>query len=272
MSDGEFLIFAGSSILTFYNWKAWYQALIGVWPQDRGKKERIWLGIFPLICISVIFLVLKNYASFDVVGSLFYILFYILLGSAWLELGKYTMFIVFDLSWRDDAIENNNRAAVFALSGALIGLTAIYAGANIGDGPGWWCVLVAGGFAFILWLLLLKVICILDNPFERITVDRDEAAGLRMGFYMLSSGFVLGRGAAGDWTSSEQTLYELLDAWPVLFLTALAILVERMYRRRGFEDTHLGHSILWGCLYIFAALLIVYLLPPLPHNSLYGIF
>lgn len=51
----------------------------------------------------------------------------------------------FDLSWKDDILNGNNKSALAAFAGGFLGAAAIYAAANIGDGPGWWCFLLASG-------------------------------------------------------------------------------------------------------------------------------
>jgi hypothetical protein len=64
---------------------------------------------------------LRTVASFDVVTDSVYLFFYIALGAAWLAVGKEMLFIILDFSWRDDAIEANNKAAVLAVSGVYLG-------------------------------------------------------------------------------------------------------------------------------------------------------
>ena len=56
----------------------------------------------------------------------------------------------------DADIVLDNKAAVFPAAGGFVGVTLIYAGANTGDGPGWWVVLFAAGLGLITWLGLVK--------------------------------------------------------------------------------------------------------------------
>ena len=77
-----------------------------------------------------------------------------------------------------------------------------YAGANIGNGPGWWVVAFTAGLATasfaILWFLMDR----LGRFSESITVDRDVASGIRLAAALVAIGLVLARAAAGDWHST----------------------------------------------------------------------
>jgi hypothetical protein len=219
---------------------------------------------------------LKVLASFDVVDATEYIILYVFLGYAWLWLGMLSMSCFFDLSWIDDALHLDNKAALPAIAGGFLGLTVIYSGANIGDGPGWWCVVFAGGIGFVTWLFLGIGICRADEVSERITVERDLGCGIRFGCYLLASGIIIGRASGGDWTSFYMTIvefYDVYDRWPVLFLAALEAVVERFYLKLGKAgggDT-VKSSIFWGAFYVlFSIISVMQLLPSLPQNPFYG--
>ncbi|TYQ14581.1 UNVERIFIED_CONTAM: hypothetical protein Cloal_0927 [Acetivibrio alkalicellulosi] len=273
MSEDEVFILFICFAVSLFGWFNWYRRLIYFWPSCLGKKNRIWLGVMPIICMFSMFTVLSSQASYDVVDSTVYIFFYIIFGMAWLILGRLIMTTLFDISWLDDAIERNNKSAVFVVSGSIIGLTAVYSGANIGDGPGWWCVLIAGGLATIVWFLLFGLLQIVCDISERITIERNTATGIRIAFYMVSSGIILGRGAAGDWTSTMDTIIELFDAWPVLILFGVAIFVEKWFmwqEKNGYENEHIYSSLFWGFTYLLLAIIILVLSPPLPTNPIYS--
>ncbi len=184
------------------------------------------LTYLPLISLVIYLYTMTVLASFDVVDSFIYIVLYTLLGFAWLYYGLMAMAYFFDLSWVDDALNMNNKAALFSVTGGFLGLTIIYAGANIGDGPGWWCVVFAGGLGLAAWILIALVVNKFTKVFERITVERDISCGIRIGSYLLASGIILGRASAGDWTSFSMTIIEFWVGWPVLPLALLAILSE----------------------------------------------
>ncbi|MCL1976962.1 MAG: hypothetical protein FWG55_02465 [Candidatus Bathyarchaeota archaeon] len=182
------------------------------------------------------------------------------------------MSCIFDLSWLDDALNLNNTAALIAVAGGFLGLTLIYSGANIGNGPGWWCVVFTGGLGLVAWIILGLIINICTKNFERITVERDIGCGIRFGAYLLASGIILARACAGDWISFSMTVVEFTDGWSVLTLAGLLILVEWYYiysAKSGKNNNAIFGSILLGIIFITIAIMIVYLLPPTTENPMY---
>ena len=274
MDFTEFILLIFSGFYTVSSIKGWYQKLPGFAPVRRDKTIKYVLSLLPVVSLFIILYTLKVLASFDVVNDMLYIIFYVLLGYTWTFLGLKLVFIFFDISWIDDVLNLNNKAALYAVSGAFLGLVTIYSGANIGDGPGWWCVIFAGGLGLISLLLLGKLINSFTQVFERITVERDIYCGIRFGAYMLASGIILARASAGDWTSFYSTIVEFLIGWPVLPLTVLAIIVERHYihkakLRENISNTYLFSSLYWGIMYLIIAVVSITLFP-LVENPLYG--
>jgi len=274
MDITEVIILILSCYYTVKNLNDWYQKLPGIGPVRRDNAIKYVLGILPVASFFIILFTLRFLASFDVVNDLIYIIFYVLLGYTWTYLGMKMVFIFFDISWIDDVLNMNNKAALFAVSGAFLGLVTIYSGANIGDGPGWWCVIFAGGLGLISWFVLGRIVNSLTQVFERITVDRDIYCGIRFGAYLLASGIILARASAGDWTSFYDTIVEFLVGWPVLPLTVLAILVERYYMHKAkleesISNTYLFGSLYWSVVYIAIAIASAMMFP-LIENPLYG--
>ncbi len=270
----ELFIFLFSSYLTIKGLVGWYRRLASAWPPNEHKTTQFVLGLLPVLSFILIIFTLRFLASFDVVNDFFYIIFYVLFGFAWVFYGIKLVFSFFDLSWVDDAVNLRNKAALFSITGAFLGLVLIYCGANIGDGPGWWCVLFAGGLGLIAWFLLGIAINSFTQVFERISVERDIYSGIRFGFYLLASGLILGRASAGDWTSFSSTIVEFFVGWPAIILALLAGLIERYYIRKANsrERVHsnpLFGSILWGILYLFFAVFSI-MLYPLVENPMYG--
>lgn len=183
--------------------------------------------------------------------------FYLVLGLAWLGLGSDGLFYFLDISWRDDCLEGGNLPALIAYTGGFLGLTAIYAGANVGDGPGWWCVVFAAGVGTALWFLCAFILQKTTDIIEKVTVGRDLPAALRLFFFFAASGLILGRGAAGDWTSFRATLIEFAVAWPIIPLFILAYFAEGSQGSRAGED----NSLAWGGAFLALAIL-TYLLAP----------
>jgi hypothetical protein len=183
------------------------------------------LTIAVSLCGLFILVVLKTFASFDVVGAPEYQFMYGVLGLAWLRVAE-RFFAFAGLSVRDDLVERRNAAAVPAVIGALVAVTLCYAGGNIGDGPGWWVVVFSAGLAtatlFAAWLLVASR----GNGIDAVIIDRDPAAGVRLGAFLAACGVVLGRAVAGNWESAVQTIADFVPALPgvgILVLTALVI-------------------------------------------------
>ncbi len=114
-----------------------------------------------------------------------------------------------------------------AISGGLLGVTLAFAGANIGEGPGWWVVIFCAGLAtgvmLVLWMIGNSITC----GQEYITVDRDTSAGWRAAGYFIGAGLILGRAVAGDWHSTQETLQGFLsEGWPVLIIWITSVLFD----------------------------------------------
>lgn len=269
----EIIIFLLSGFYTCISAFKWYYGLTEMWPPDHSKQTKYILGVLPVVSFAIMVYTLTVLASFDVVDSFFYILFYVLMGYACVFLSLGLVFYYFDISWRDDVLSLNNKAAVFTMAGTFLGLVIIYSGANIGDGPGWWCVLIAGGLGLIAWIFLGRIFNVFTQIFERITVERDVPCGIRFGFYLLASGIILGRASAGDWTSFAMTIVEFYVGWPVLPLTALAIAVERYYSnkaklRENTQESGLTAAIFCGGIYVLLAIFSV-MMYPMVENPMY---
>ncbi|MCL1875406.1 MAG: hypothetical protein FWF87_04005 [Synergistaceae bacterium] len=269
----EFLALVVSASLLIKFFISWYASL-SITRQPLDKYVNYTLRLLPVVSFFIIIATLKSWASFDVVDSPFYITFYIVLGYAWIYIGLMLLFIFLDISWREDAIDNNNRAAAIAVSGGFIALTAIYAGANIGDGPGWWCVVYAGGLGVVALISFTQLVDSFTNVLERVTVERNAACGIRLCFYWLACGLLLARACGGDWTSFSMTDIEFEDKWPIIPLTLLMIIIERYYIFREKSQNRSGRnnvlsSVICGAVFIVFAIVSLILLPPLPVNPVY---
>ena len=301
MDVSEFVVLFLGLIFTVPFLLEWYPRMFrsASLPPGKTRLERVILSVLPLAACATILYILRFHASFDVVDAPIYIAFYLVIGFTWLSVGVWFMFLFFDLSWIDDVLDRGNRAALIAIAGGFMGICAIYSGANIGDGPGWWCVFFAGGLGLLAFFGLGAVLNSLAAVSERITVDRDLGCGIRFGSYLLASGIILARASSGDWTSFSATVIEFMDGWTVLFLAIAAIMIERSSLRRskdneedsqsdwsslqrgarGEENSLLGPapgstlgsalgsalgSVAIGAIYVIAAVASVTLMPALP--------
>jgi len=265
----EILLFYVSMVLSLVFLRNWYRSLFALWPLNHRGIERAALGVLPVFSLLIILYTLLALASFDVVDSPVYIILYIVFGFAWLYLGTLIMSGLFDLSWRDDILGGGNKAALFSFLGGFLAATLIYSGANIGDGPGWWCVAFAGGLGMVAWAALALLFDRATQVFERVTVGRDVACGIRLGCFLLAGGLLFGRASAGDWTSASMTVVEFGAGWPVLPLAVLATAIERAHinasKKENAAIMPLSVSVFVGLLFLAIAVFSVILLPPLPE-------
>ena len=244
MSQDEVLVLFGCLFAGVVSWSWWYWQTVTVARRARNRFARRWLMVAPPLCALLLFGVLRTWAAEDVRHDLNYLAFYMVMGAAWVGLAK-AGFPLLGLSVRDDVLERGNRAAAMAIGGALLGLTLCFAGGNIGDGPGWWVVVFAAAIAtwtfFLLWGLLDR----LTGVAEKITVDRDVAAGLRAAGLFVGLGLILGRAVAGNWVSAGSTLVDFArQGWPALLVVGLAWFVERAVRPA--TDRDLGSTLVVG--------------------------
>jgi hypothetical protein len=110
----------------------------------------------------------------------------------------------------------------------LLGGTYCFAGGNVGDGPGWWVVLFSGLLSTMSLLFLWWLLNAGTRVADKLSIDRDPAAGVRVAGFFAGAGLILGRAVAGDWFSAGQTVHDFVRmAWPAAVLTVVAIVLER---------------------------------------------
>lgn len=230
MSGDEVLVLVASVIVAMVVWLSWYRPILLIERLRASEQGHGVLLVTPAVCAAILFLVLRTVASFDVVADFRYIVMYLTLGAAWIGTVA-AAFPLLGLSARDDVVERANGAAAAAVAGALVATTLCFAGGNVGDGPGWWVVVfsaaLATGGLFAAWGLLETLTRVADT----VTIERDLAAGCRLGAFLIATGLILGRAVAGDWVTAGATVGDFLRiGWPIVILVAAAVVLERLYR------------------------------------------
>lgn len=275
MYELEIIVYLTCLILSCIFIYRYYHRLFKVWKPHQQALTYYILGWLLVICTLIILGTLITLASFDVVSSVYYITFYILMGLVWIFIGIKVLFIFFDLSIIDDVLNNANKAALLAIAGGVIGITLIYSGANIGDGPGFWCVIVAGGLGTIIWIILALIFNQLTKVFDRVLISRDLSAGIRLGSFFIATGVILARASGGDWVDFITTITDFIDGWAIIPLWFVYLLVEFYYKNKAKHESFsssLGGSIFWSVFLIIIAILsAIYLAPPLPQSPIYNL-
>ena len=228
MSEDEVLVTVAATVFGLGGWGFWGMRVAGIvhWPSRRSLL--LPLAVALTIAALTILFVLRVWSDAVVRVTPSYQFMYFMLGVAWLKVVE-SLFVWGGVSARDDVMERGNAAAVPAIGGSLIGVACAYAGGNIGDGPGWWVVVVSavcGSVALALvWMWLSRLTRVIDT----ITIDRDMAAGVRFGALMIACGAIAGRAVAGDWQGLEGLSVDFLTIAPAMLpLLVLAIGFERL--------------------------------------------
>jgi len=230
MSGDELLLSVLCAVGAIILWVRWYVPLRDVGRPGRRSRAHVAIAAAPLLCAVVVLVVLMLWSSFDVRDDLRYLFMYGAMGATWLAASVRVQSYL-GLSARDDVVERRNLSAGVAVSGALVGTTLCFSGANIGDGPGWLVVVLAAalstGGLMLAWLVLEW----LTGISETITVERDLAAGIRLAGLLVALGLILGRAVAGDFTTVDRMLADFRDGiWLVPVLLAVATAFERLAR------------------------------------------
>ena len=234
--DEAFALIVGI-IIAVGAWITWYYALLVIGRKVRTRGPRWPLALAPVVCVLLLYVVLARWSAEDVRTDPAYMVFYMVIGTAWLGFFRLQL-PFFGLSFRDDVLERGNDAASCAISGALIGGMCCFAGGNVGNGPGWWVVLFSGLLATATLFLLWWLVHLGSGLGEKVTIDREVAAGLRAAGFLVGCGLILGRAVAGDWVSAGATTVDFARlAWPGALLAAAVVVVERScppeHRRGG---------------------------------------
>jgi hypothetical protein len=260
MEGSEIPVFMVSLVLAGFVWARWY--LGGRGPQWTGAvtaRPVLCYGA-PILCFAGLFAILRCFAASDVRDAPVYLLFYEVMGLAWI--GALALLISWwGISMRDDVVERRNPAAASMLTGALAGVTLCFAGGNIGNGPGWWVVVFAAvlstGGLLLVWLIVETA----ERVAERVTIDRDRSTGVRVGCFLTACGLILGRAVAGDWISVEQTFVDFVSmAWVVVVLAVIEIIIGRSSRPdpRHPEISLMAAGLVPGVLYLGGSFLYVW--------------
>jgi uncharacterized membrane protein YjfL (UPF0719 family) len=230
MSGDEVLVLVISAVLAAVMWGAWYIVPRRIRRLGRPVAGQQFLDLAPLVSFGLLIIVLKTVSANDVRDDVRYLVLYFFLGAAWVSVALRCLPFV-GLSARDDVVERANGSAARAIAGAMLAITLCYAGGNIGNGPGWWVVVFSAGLATIALLLSWLVLETLARVADVVTIERDEAAGLRLAGWLVACGLIAGVSAAGDWESARDTVSTfVLVAWPLLPLVGVAALLEWQWR------------------------------------------
>lgn len=216
-------------------------------PTQRLVPSAAWrLILFASVGVNgaILLTVLTTWASFDVVTDPFYITAYLMLGMLWVYATVPWLGSFADIRIKQDVRGHNNVAAATLIAAFTIGTTMAYSGANVGDGPGWYVVVFCSILSTAATFGVAFSVATLTDTEERITIDHDLGAAIRLGGAIIAAGLIAGRSAAGDWVSVGGTIVDFaVGAWPILAIAAIAVVIERIMPP-NYLANRLPHSIL----------------------------
>jgi hypothetical protein len=155
----------------------------------------------------------------EVAGHSDYVTLFMIGAAAWI-FGGTAALVLLGVEAPRGALERHNPASLAALVGGALGVTLAYAGSNIGAGPTIWTTLLPAFVATVTLLALGGVLELLTDTADAISIDRDDATGLRPGAVLAANGAILGRAMAGDWHDWPETFTTFARlAWPAVVLT-----------------------------------------------------
>lgn len=256
MEDSEACLFI-FNIFTCFFWFQWYGFVLTIHPMVVKEWDRLIYAAIPVVCTALLWIVLSLGADPYVRGNFFYMLFYLFGGGAWVLAVKWVLPFV-GLSPRDE-FERRNTGSALAVGGALLGLTMCYAGGNVGEGPGWWVVVMSVTLSttafYLIWLGLEGI----TQISETVTIERDFAAAIRLTAFLLALGTIMGASVSGDWRGVEDLFTAFFArAWPAVVMALFAAFIESVSKptERQPKPSVLLFGVLPSVGYLFVALLI----------------
>jgi uncharacterized membrane protein YjfL (UPF0719 family) len=229
--DEALLLVVCGAISALGLWK-WIASLQPISKLGAPRGSRVPLYVAVALGFGSLGLVIWRWADTDIPAFVGYVVLVLLMGGAWLTVSAW-LFPWLGISLRDDALEQRNAAAVWALAGGILGVMLTFAGSNIGEGPSFWNNVFTGGLATGMLLLGWLVLTSAGGLAHTIAQERDLAAGVRLGAALVALGLVLARAAAGDWHSISATATDLVrDGWFAGVIVTGAFAAERMLAKR----------------------------------------
>jgi hypothetical protein len=229
MSGDEVVVLLLCLGATFIVWPLWFWKLSRV-GMVSDSRPRWFTFLGPVAGAFVLLHILLTLADAEVRANAEYAFLYLMMGAAWVG-GGTLLLPLFGICARDDAAERHNWASAIVVCGAIVALSLAFAGANIGDGPGWWVVVFSAALSTAALLLAWFVLARFTRLADALTIDRDVPAGLRAAGFLIAMGLILGSAAAGDWVSGGDTIADFVVAsWPVLPMLGLAMVLELIFR------------------------------------------
>lgn len=216
-------VFGAATVIGAFRY---YRSLIGVTVVGERVGTRGILAIVPPACLALLLPVLLHWTAHEVQDDHGYVVLFLAGGGAWIDAAM-ILAAWLGVSFRDDAIERRNSAAAVVIGGAMLGITLVYGGANIGEGATVWMTFGPGALGAMVWSggwMLLEWFCGFGDA---VAIERDGASAWRLAGFLVASGAIIGWGVAGNFVSAEATVRDLVwRAWPIVPLAIVVAVVQ----------------------------------------------
>ncbi len=232
MDCDEFFLLAVAIVAAIFSLRIWIRRFLNLSKFPSRKSFSTCLAVVLFGCVLSVLLSLHLWADHEVKNSGSYLSLLTALGFGWITI--FTARPVWPgFSLDEDVVERRNPAAVAASCGAIIGITFVYAGGSIGEGPSLFNNVFSFGIGSIAFLIAWTAAEFTMRISRLVAEERDLGAGIRLAGLLMAIGLVIGRSVAGTWESTNATTRDMLvDGWPCLLLVGLAAGVEPMFRPR----------------------------------------
>lgn len=232
LAADEFVVYAISVFASIATPIIFYSALFRTNPLARGRTSLVPLALTPPVCLLSLLPFLLHLTAREVREDHGYVRLFLFAAVPFLLLATRVSELL-GISLRDDAIERRNPAAVVTLCGAWLGVTAIYAGANVGEGESTWMTFGPAFLGVLTWAGLWLAVERLTTISDAVAIDRDVPAAARLAAYLVISGVILGWGVAGDYVSATATLDDFAHrAWPAAVAGGILVIAHRAFHKQ----------------------------------------
>lgn len=263
MGDDEVMALLASVILGGVGGGLWYLRGLGITRLGAPAGARTILLLLPPIALAGLWSVLTSFAAVDVRVDVRYQFLFVAMGTIWVFLLPRALSFI-GVSYRDDALERRNAPAAIAIAGTALGLTVLFAGSNMGEGPSIWNTVETAIAATAVLFAAVLLLALTTSVGDTIAVERDLPTGVRFAGWVAASGVVLGRASAGNWISEEAMIADLIAVgWPVVVFLAVAVGLELALRPRvsAPRPSVVGAGVLPAAVYLAVSLAYVASLP-----------
>ncbi|HYD02428.1 MAG TPA: hypothetical protein VEB22_14470 [Phycisphaerales bacterium] len=237
MGEDEVVIGVICSVAATVGWSvSFYRCLAVHRAVAAGGARRALLSTAPLLAATVILAVLLTASAHDVRGDIRYLWMYTAVGMAVVRICL-SLPSPATLDAARTAVEGRNSPAAWSVLAATAGYSLAFAGANVGDGPGWYVVVFSAALSCGTLYLFHSALEVAAHLPSRVASDRSACAAWRLAALLVAAGAVCGRAACGNWVSASATTADFIGiAWVLAIPLAIEAALARIGPPRP-EDT-----------------------------------